>query len=115
MCRIELATNTITAESRMGSHKALMGTMRFSSETDFVVKGPVKTRQSLPWLVMRVNRVGRTLLSANCATKIKFVGAPSLSLRSLERQGGDFDRNLPDCIHIFESAKGTATIWNSSS
>src|SRR5579863_3770369 len=27
MCRIELATKTITAESRIGSHKAVMGTI----------------------------------------------------------------------------------------
>src|SRR5689334_13286656 len=30
MCRIELTTKTITAESRIGSHKAVMGTMCFS-------------------------------------------------------------------------------------
>src|ERR1700692_4910847 len=40
MCRIELATNTITAESRIGIHKELMGTIDPPQERSVSRKAP---------------------------------------------------------------------------
>src|SRR5439155_9903831 len=49
MWMIELAMNTITADSRMGSHNAVIGTMVPPSEFETEKKGP-KFRQSLLWM-----------------------------------------------------------------
>ena len=41
MCVIELATNTITAESKIGSHRAVMETIRFSHEAEWAQEVPI--------------------------------------------------------------------------
>src|SRR6267378_2977687 len=82
MCRIELATNTITAESRIGSHNAVIGTMRSSSENRVVTEtartgsaGQDSARAYIG-LAKRVNCV--------CGGQSSSVGCPWLSQQGLK-------------------------------
>src|ERR1700730_16414929 len=55
---IELATNTITAESRIGSHKAVIGTIVPPGKRRSAPEGPSRTHRAYAWLAELVKPSG---------------------------------------------------------
>src|SRR5713101_9523825 len=83
MWMIELATNTITAESRIGSHKAVMGTIVPPGEPPLGSRKYLSgTRKSYAWAAERVKPAGDQAHARGIPTATNYTVSVGPDLRS---------------------------------